>query len=110
MSRERRKHVVYITKNSEYHCRDRECVAVRDRRSGEWLREHSALRGRLIGAVTAQGRLLRRMRIVVGMRLCLEGAGDEQLVMTSVVRNVGRPKKSATCAYAYQSWAGVIGA
>jgi hypothetical protein len=110
MSRERRKHVVYITKNSEYHCRDRECVAVRDRQTGNWVRDHSALRGRLVGVLTAQGRLLKRMRIVIGMRLCLEGDSADQLVMTSVVRNVGRPKKTVTCAYAYQRWTGVIGA
>lgn len=110
MSRERRKHIVYITKNSEYHCRDRECVAVRDRESGRWLREHSAVRGMLVGVVTPQRRVLRRMKIVVGMRLCFDAGLQDQTVMTSVVRTVRRPRKTVTSAYAYQRWSGEISA
>ena len=32
---ERRRHRVYMTRNTEYHFRDGVCVAVRDRRTGD---------------------------------------------------------------------------
>ncbi len=34
---DRRRHRVYVTKNTEYHFRDGFCVAVRDRRTGDFL-------------------------------------------------------------------------
>ncbi len=48
---DRRRHRVYVTKNTEYHFRDGFCVAVRDRRSGDFLRGHLALRRRLHGSL-----------------------------------------------------------
>src|SRR5690349_19424965 len=40
---ERRRHRVFVTLNTEYHCRDGICVAVRDRRTGEFKKTHAAL-------------------------------------------------------------------
>lgn len=34
---------VYATRNTEYHLRGDLCVAVRDRRTGEWLSSHESL-------------------------------------------------------------------
>jgi hypothetical protein len=48
---ERRRHRVYVTKNTEYHFRDGFCVAVRDRRTGDFLRGHLALRRRIHGGL-----------------------------------------------------------
>lgn len=48
---ERRRHRVYITRNTEYHVRDRWCVAVRDRRTGELLHGHLALHRRIEGGL-----------------------------------------------------------
>jgi hypothetical protein len=48
---DRRRHTMYVTRNTEYHLRDGVCIAVRDRRSGCWLPSHSALRRTLGGAV-----------------------------------------------------------
>lgn len=48
---ERRHHRVYVTKNTEYHFRDGYCVAVRDRRTGEFLHGHLALRRRVHGGI-----------------------------------------------------------
>ena len=48
---ERRRHRVYVTKNTEYHFRDGFCIAVRDRRSGDFLRGHLALRRRIHGGL-----------------------------------------------------------
>lgn len=48
---ERRRHKVFVTRNTEYHFRDRLCVAVRDRRTGDFLPGHLALKRELAGGV-----------------------------------------------------------
>src|SRR6185312_2471683 len=48
---DRRRHRVYVTRNTEYHFRDGFCVAVRDRRTGEFLHGHLALRRRIHGGL-----------------------------------------------------------
>jgi hypothetical protein len=52
---ERRRHKMFVTKNTEYHFKDEVCVAVRDRKSGRWLASHLALRRRLAGSVRFHG-------------------------------------------------------
>lgn len=48
---ERRRHRVYVTRNTEYHFRDGFCVAVRDRRSGDFLQGHLAVSRRVHGGL-----------------------------------------------------------
>jgi hypothetical protein len=48
---ERRRHRVYLTRNTEYHFRDGFCVAVRDRRTGDFLHGHLALHRRVHGGL-----------------------------------------------------------
>jgi hypothetical protein len=48
---ERRRHRVFVTKNTEYHFRDGFCIAVRDRRTGDFLEGHLALRRRVNGGL-----------------------------------------------------------
>jgi hypothetical protein len=48
---ERRRHRVYVTHNTEYHVRDRRCVAVRDRRTGEFLHGHLAIDRSIAGGL-----------------------------------------------------------
>lgn len=48
---ERRRHRVYVTRNTEYHFRDGYCVAVRDRRTGDFLHGHLALERRIDGGL-----------------------------------------------------------
>ncbi len=48
---ERRRHRVFITRNTEYHFRDGLCVAVRDRREGDWIPDHVALHRQLSGSL-----------------------------------------------------------
>lgn len=48
---ERRRHRVYVTRNTEYHFRDGFCVAVRDRRTNEFLHGHLALQRRVHGGL-----------------------------------------------------------
>ncbi len=97
---ERRRHRVYVTRNTEYHFRDGFCVAVRDRRTGEFLHGHLALRRRIHG----------------GLRFYLNGAilpnpGEPRLgealyfatggrdLVTSPLESVERPPREIVEAY-----------
>jgi hypothetical protein len=97
---ERRRHRVYVTKNTEYHFRDGFCVAVRDRRSGDFLHGHLALRRRVHG----------------GLKFFLNGAiqpnpgepnpgealyfaTDGRDLVTSPLERVERPAKAIVQAY-----------
>jgi hypothetical protein len=48
---ERRHHRVLVTRNSEYHCRDGVCVAVRDLRTRHFVAEHPALGKHISGGL-----------------------------------------------------------
>lgn len=48
---ERRRHRLFVTQNTEYHLRDRTCIAVRDVWSGQWISEHPAVGRKLFGAL-----------------------------------------------------------
>jgi hypothetical protein len=97
---ERRRHRVYVTRNTEYHFRDGFCVAVRDRRTGEFMHGHLALRRRL------QGGLKRFMNgaLVPNMGEPQQGeslfflTGGRDLV-TSPLEAVERPSKDLASAY-----------
>ncbi len=98
--RDRRRHRIYVTKNTEYHFRDGFCVAVRDRRTGDFLRGHLALRRRIHG----------------GLRFYLNGAivpnpgepspgealyfaTDGRDLVTSPLEKVERPPRDLVLAY-----------
>lgn len=93
--RERRHHRVFVTRNTEYHLRDRECVGVRDRTTGIWVRRHKALRAELLGCVDLQRRVDRVPRI--GARLIF---GGNETVVTSRVLATSRPDFESTFMYA----------
>jgi hypothetical protein len=101
--RERRRHVVYITRNTEYHCRGCECVGVRDRQTGRWHHAHPALRGELLGAVDNERREL--LRPETGRRLLFSA---NQAVMTSPLTISGRPDRTAVFHYTSLCWSGEI--
>ena len=103
LSNERRQHIVYVTKNSEYHCRAEECVGVRDRSTGLWHKYHPALRGRLLGGME-QGAQLRRIP-TIGSRLVFSGI---ESIMTSQVLRAGRPPKDSLEEYTSLSISGEI--
>jgi hypothetical protein len=97
--RERRKHRRFVTRNTEYHFRDRTCVAVRDRRSGEWLASHLALNRSLTGAVRyASGNVLPSLgEPRVGDALYFGEEGHE--LVTSLLCAIDRPDKALVTAY-----------
>ena len=48
---ERRRHRVFLTLHTEYHCRDDVCVAVRDLASGQFRADHPAIGRRMTGSI-----------------------------------------------------------
>jgi hypothetical protein len=97
---ERRRHSLYVTRNTEYHLRDGVCVAVRDRDSGSWLPGHLALSRRLSGAVraTASGTWLPTLEAPAPGEALYFGEGGRELI-TSALASVGRPPLEAVRCY-----------
>jgi hypothetical protein len=97
---ERRRHRMYMTRNTEYHFRDGVCVAVRDRRTGDWLPGHLALRRQLFGGLRffLNGGLLPNPgEPAVGEALFF-GEGGRDLV-TSPLQSVERPSPEMVAQY-----------
>ena len=98
--KDRRRHRVFMTRNTEYHFRDSVCVAVRDRRTGEWLPGHLALRRPLFGSIRffMNGALLPSPgEPKVGEALFF-GEGGRDLI-TSPLESVCRPPKELVSEY-----------
>jgi hypothetical protein len=97
--RERRIHHVFVTENTEYHCRRNRCVGVRDRRSGAWLPEHGALQRQVAAAIAllANGSLTADHRLPMpGQRIIFDG---ESSVLTGPVIAIERPPKNLVVRY-----------
>jgi len=97
---ERRRHRVYVTKNTEYHFRDGFCVAVRDRRTGDFLHGHLALRRRVHGGV----KFYLNGAVVPNpgeprLGEALYFASDGRDLITSPLEGVERPSKELVKAY-----------
>jgi hypothetical protein len=50
-AQDRRLNKLFVTRNTEYYLRDGLCLAVKDRRTSEWLSGHLAVGRRLSGGV-----------------------------------------------------------
>jgi hypothetical protein len=97
---ERRRHRVYVTRNTEYHFKDGFCVAVRDRRTGDFLAGHLAVRRRLHGGL----KFFPNGAIVPNAGEPEPGealyfAADGRDLVTSPVEAVERPSKAIVAAY-----------
>ncbi len=98
---DRRRHRVYVTRNTEYHFRDGFCVAVRDRRTGDFLHGHLALRRRIHGGLKffLNGAIVPNPgEPQVGEALYF--ASDGRDLVTSPLEAVERPSKELAEAYA----------
>ena len=98
---ERRRHCVYVTRNTEYHFRDDLCVAVRDRRTGTWLFGHLALKRKLTAGlrVNRNGTALPTWEAPrLGDSLYF-GDGDERELITSALTAVQRPAREVVRSY-----------
>jgi hypothetical protein len=97
---ERRRHRVYLTRNTEYHFRDGFCVAVRDRRTGDFLQGHLALQRRVHGGL----KFFPNGAIAPNAGEPREGeslyfAADGRDLVTSALEGVERPAKDVVKAY-----------
>lgn len=98
--RERRRHRVYVTRNTEYHFRDGFCVAVRDRRTGDFLPGHLALQRRLHGGLkffSNGGIVPNAGDPKPGEALYFAAEGRD--LVTSPVESIDRPSKALVLAY-----------
>ena len=95
-AQERRIHRIYVTRNTEYHVRVDRCVAVRDRRSDQWLGAHQALNQRVVGALQFKsGGIALARNPQVGDSLVFDGPN----VVTSPVVSVERPLRHIVARY-----------
>ena len=97
---ERRRNQVLVTLNSEYHCRDGICLAVRDRDTGEFVTEHPAIGKRVTGGMlfAPEGGITEVSppdALLKGERLCFSACDGqvEHDVVTSPLSAMGRPPK-----------------
>ena len=92
---------MYVTHNTEYHTRDSVCVAVRDRRTGQWESEHRALGHKMTGALhspRAPGELPFRNDPEPGDQVIFEN-GRQHHVVTSELERVTRPPRELVALY-----------
>ncbi|MFO0637423.1 MAG: hypothetical protein U0168_31745 [Nannocystaceae bacterium] len=101
MSLNRRRHRLFVTRNTEYHLRADECVGVRDRETGQWLRDHAALRLRALKLPPAG-----HDHVWLGQRIQFWGSNTD--VVTSPVVAVGRPPRESIDHYVSLMRAGAI--
>ena len=103
---ERRVHTVLVTRNTEYHCRSGRCIAVRDRTTGEFSRDHNAVGLRMTGGVRYNGRggvdqVSAPEELLVGEKLCFESHDGEHdyEVVTSPLVGIERPPREIVARY-----------
>ncbi len=104
MKLDRRQNRLYLTRNTEYHVRNRECVGVRCRRTGRWLGRHPALRSYLLGGMDRKAKVFHLP--VEGARLVF--ATRTRDILTSPLVDVVRPEKPCVEQYTWRLRAGVI--
>ncbi len=102
---ERRRHRVYVTRHHEYHCKDGICVAVRDVTTGAFLPTHAALGRQASGAVRLRSdgcieSIAPPETAEPGERMHFAfDADDRNDVLTSSLREVGRPPRDVVRMY-----------
>jgi hypothetical protein len=102
---ERRRHRVYVTRNTEYHVRDGICVAVRDRKSNAFRNAHIALNLKVEGGVM----IFPNGACVPNLTNPMEGDaiffshktpdGDDRQIVTSRLEKIDRPPKRDVLRY-----------
>jgi hypothetical protein len=98
--KDRRRHAVFVTRNTEYHLRDGYCIAVRDRDSGEFLPGHLALQRRLQGGLKfyMNGAMVPNPGTPRAGESLFFAAHGRDLV-TSPIERVDRPQRELVRAY-----------
>jgi hypothetical protein len=94
---ERRIHRVLVTRNTEYHMRRDQCVAVRNRHTGGWVTRHIALSRRVAGTLVFQNGGVRPTLDLpeVGACICFDG----EALVTSPLVAIERPERELVAGY-----------
>jgi hypothetical protein len=96
---ERRHNRVFVTRNTEYYCRDAICMAVRDRKTGEWIRNHPAINAPVASGLYVDKDSLPHLRTPdLGKPLIFYTKASRK-VITTPVQGIGRPEKDVVMAY-----------
>ena len=94
---ERRIHKVYVTRNTEYHVRAGVCVAVKPRKTKQWIPSHNAVEMKMQGHVK-QGTLMPMPGDPkLGTRIYFANPDDD--ILTSPVVAILRPPKATVSQY-----------
>jgi len=103
---ERRRHRMLVTHNSEYHCRDGVCVAVRDRRTRRFVTPHPALGKHVSGGIKFNDKggiesATTGTDLKPGEQVLFSPADgeEERTVITSPLDSIERPPKDVVAAY-----------
>lgn len=101
---ERRRHRMLVTRNSEYHCRDDVCVAVRDRRTHRFVAEHPALGKHISGGIrfNDNGGLESATSgtdVLPGQQVCFADGDSDRTLITSPLAAIERPPKEVVDEY-----------
>jgi hypothetical protein len=97
---DRRVHKVFVTRNTEYHVRRGVCIAVKDRKSGEWLRAHLAVKNRVHGGIkfSRGGGIMPNPGFPkVGESLFFHASGRD--LVTSPILEIDRPERAIVSSY-----------
>jgi hypothetical protein len=109
---DRRRHRVFVTRNSEYHCRDGICVAVRNVTTGSFEPEHHALGKRVTSSIRFSkdggiAAISTPDHTEIGEQLCFASATGRNLrdlnheIITSAVEAIERPPKEIVAKYTH---------
>lgn len=98
---DRRRHRVYITRNTEYHLRDGICVAVRDRETRRFKPAHLAVNLRLEGGVKiySNGACVPNIADPQPGDAIFFSVRDDRQLVTSRIEAVDRPTKRDVAQY-----------
>ena len=98
---DRRRHKLYVTRNTEYHVRDGHVIAVRERGRRIWVPEHRAIGMLVIGRIRGDSMVPKHEDPEVGDRMYLadEGGRGPHNLVTSTVLAVERPAREVVAAY-----------
>jgi hypothetical protein len=102
-TKERRRRRKFVTRNSEYHFKDKRCVAVRDLTNGSWQLAHDALAKPFSGTIrfATDGRAYPSLDAPrVGDALFFGDDGGPELI-TSVIHSIDRPTKEEVRSYPF---------
>jgi hypothetical protein len=103
---ERRRRRVFVTHNTEYHCVDGVCVAVRNRETGAFVMPHNALGRHIDGALkfNPEGGIASAHSATSpqpGEQLCFSSGhvDDPKNLLTSTLERIVRPPKEVIARY-----------